>query len=356
MTLKRIQKSCLLLVIALLAVACSNDDNQADSDNTAAQPVVSLLLSVDGLGDRGFNDSIFAGLCRVYEQYGAQYQVAIDHLVPASDDEAVNYLTRWFADDSKTPRLLVVGNDALASLVVSHPEWRCNANSQVLLLDTHHTLPGMYTRYISLYGGSHLGGQVVKALGVERAAVVKSNIYDVAVQESAQAFIDGFRYAGGVLDTSRDVFLLADQGGAGYTEADSLFRLSYHLDSQGYRFVFPVCGGSSQGIFRYTRQRLALASENPFYTCGMDADQQNYSRRVAFSLVKDYSRCLLHFVGHWLAHQSQPLYAWYGLDSEYMNLIIADGYEFMVTPSELETMRQQALEAEQKQMENFAHD
>ena len=93
-----------------------------------------------------------------------------------------------------------------------------------------------------------------------------------------------------------------------------------------------------------------LEGADPFYTCGMDVDQQEYSRRVGFSVLKRYDLLVQDFVDKWLARQSQQLHLEQGIESDYVDFVVAHGFEQYESVSQprLEQMMKASIEAEQQ--------
>lgn len=312
----------------LFLCACSNSSPNS-SENTNSQNYYSILTvySPDGLGDLSYNDNIYRGF---RESLSAYENLAVEAYTPSDNDDAENIIQQWFNEKDNPAivnfvkkRLLVLADASFEAFLQKHSDWRNTQGNEILWLDSRNLDSiNVYSRYIPLYGASHLAGQVMHELGVDKAACVLANTKLEPLAQSLEGFENGFKAAGGRFNAD-DIYYLSQDANGGFNMADSLYRLSYELDSAGYRFVFPVAGGSSAGILRYTRE---FADSNSFYTCGMDTDQQAYSKRVAFSLVKRMDLVVNDFVNRWMADSTLEKNKTYGLLDDYAEVVIADAY------------------------------
>ena len=192
-----------------------------------------------------------------------------------------------------------------------------------------------------------MAGKAVTIMGIERSAIVLANPENAPLLEAAAGFFDGQKASGGLCSPNEDVYLLADHAGEGFDAQDKLFNLAYQLEQSGYRFVFPVCGGSSQGLYSYTRTRSDGAHET-FYTCGLDVDQQAYSKQVAFSLIKRYDQMVEDYLLDWA--EEQPIESWLYCDiaNGYASFVVSDLYSDGLEDTALwEALTNEAIQAEQ---------
>ncbi len=323
------QKILLNAIFLALLCACSNSSPVSSEVNEQANFYsVLTVYSPDGLGDLSYNDNIYKGF---REALKVHENLAVEAYTPIDEDDAEKVIAQWFAEKSNPAvtdfvkkRLLVLADASFEALLEEHRDWRNSDGNEILWLDSRNLDSlNVYSRYIPLYGASHLAGQVIHEFGVEKAACVLANPVLEPLEQSFEGFRDGFKESGGTFDAN-DAYYLATSASGGFNMADSLYRLSYELDSAGYRFVFPVAGGSSAGILRYTRE---FADSNTFYTCGMDSDQQAYSKRVAFSVIKRMDTVVKEFVNQWMADSTLEMAKTFGLLDGYADIVIADAFK-----------------------------
>ena len=325
--------------------ACSDDDES--SKHETAVPQVTLLFPVNGLGDRSYSDNIYEGACRAKARIRLNQEVEFIEYVPTNTTDAEAFMTQWISDASHARRLLIVCESSFTSWMDKHPEWKSTPEREILWLDVDKESERYHTRYISLYGVSYMAGKAVTIMGIERSAIVLANPENAPLLEAAAGFFDGQKASGGLCSPNEDVYLLADHAGEGFDAQDKLFNLAYQLEQSGYRFVFPVCGGSSQGLYSYTRTRSDGAHDT-FYTCGLDVDQQAYSKQVAFSLIKRYDQMVEDYLLDWA--EEQPIESWlYGdIANGYASFVVSDLYSDGLEDTALwEALTNEAIQAEQ---------
>lgn len=329
-----------------LLCACGGIGGDLPSDE---ESVITVIFYDDVLGDLSYCDNIYWGLCRMYEEYRASHNLRMEVFTPNDTEMSDKTIDEWFKKEKTSRELLILTTSKAIQPFAEHPEWKSKPGAEVLLLDCDKEDLDVYTGYVPLYGVSYFTGIAIKEVGLDKAAVVLANKADKPILESAEGFADGFRHAGGSLGPE-DTYYLSEELGSGYALSNDAYELSYNLDNAGYQFIIPVCGGSSQGIYRYARR---YESDNgtgnlPFYSCGLDVDQQMMSSCILFSIVKKYDILLENFVGNWLEGRENPKHQLLMLDSGFADVIIADGYEDRIGPKDYERMKDEAIAAERE--------
>lgn len=345
-----LRNSCLWYCMGLIELlmfcltACSDDDEPYSQES--AVPQVTLLFPINGLGDRSYSDNIYEGAYRAKARIRLSQEVDFIEYVPTSTAEAETFMAAWMNNSHHARRLLIVCEPSFTSWMDKHPEWTSTPDSQILWIDVDEESERYHTRYISLYGVSYMAGKAVTLMGIERSAIVLANPENAPLLEASAGFFDGQQVGGGFCSPSEDVYLLAEHAGEGFDAQDKLFNLAYQLEQSGYRFVFPVCGGSSQGLYSYTRTRSEGAHDT-FYTCGLDVDQQAYSKQVAFSLLKRYDQMVEDYLLDWA--EEQPCESWlYGdIANGYATFVVSDFYsEDLEDTPQWEALTNEAIQAE----------
>ena len=335
-----------LASLGILLLACSNSVQEISEAEDC--PLLYSILAVfapNGLGDKSYNDNIYRSLREIAKE---QENVAIESYTPVDMDDAKGVVQRWIEEGKAaavknfvSKRMLLLTDASFYEILRDNESLRNSGNDAILWLDSSNPdSMNVYSRYISLYGVSYLAGQIVHGLGVQKASAVLANPNIEALSQSLAGFSDGFRSAGGKFD-STDVHYLSNNISGGFDESDSLYRLSYRLDSLGYGFVFPMAGGSNAGLLRYTREQ---ADTNMFLTCGVDVDQQDYSQNVAFSIVKRMDLIVKNFIGEWMDDMEMDLSETYSILDNFVDIVVADGYDNAI--GKYVSERNEAAEAE----------
>lgn len=282
---------------------------------------VRVIYSESGLGDGSYVDGIYRGVCVSEKKHAC---LEMENYCPETTEYAEAAIADWMnaASTEYSSRMLILADADYASILARHPEWKIPDGGCVLVLDYRRSspsqLPGILTRKICSYGASYMAGMVSRMLGSGKAAVISANPGHEAVREFCTGFADGWKAEGGTFDENADIHYLGNGPSEGFDRADDLYRLSFELD-KSYDFVFPVCGGSIQGVFRYTREY-----PSSFFTCGMDADMQAYSDHVLFNVIKRMDLLVEDTIDEWISGKALDEEAVYGLGSGYISLEYSD--------------------------------
>ena len=116
-----------------------------------------------------------------------------------------------------------------------------------------------------------------------------------------------------------NTFIVDMDGAAGFNMADALYAYSFSV-AEECQMVVPLCGGSSQGFYRYNREH-----PSSFYTVGIDADMERYSSRVPFSCVKRMDKAVAELVRQWRGGELPRVQSW-GLASGYVDVVVSSRY------------------------------
>ena len=302
-------KFLLSTLLCILFVSCSDDMNQKDSRTDA---IVTVFFSPNGLGDRGYNDNIARGVNRSHEALDFR----LNRVSPTDFEAAEKYLQVWLASlDDATPRLLILASEDYEPMVRRYADrLPDDETNRVVLFESRATDLPVYTFYMPFYGICYQAGYLAPHLpNVESVAVVCANDYAQPLIDGSTAFNEGYVDAKG---QSIDYFYLSDND-EGYARADTLYQMAYELD-ECYQLIFPLAGGSVQGLLRYNREH-----DNSFFTVGSDIDMSSFSTRVPFSVVKHIDRVVEQTINSLLNGQEVERHRRLGLSSGFTELMLS---------------------------------
>ena len=335
---------------ALMCYACS-DGTPEDGGVSAEKPyVLTLLCSPGGLGDNGYNDNIFEGVARFVDAHADEVEF---HLrTPSSLDEAQEEYEAWLslpAEEGRNSLMVLAGSDFMA-----FPDGGSPADGRkVLLFETQRTdFPeGVYTFNLSMYGVSYWAGSLVGMDGrdvpwADSTLVLAAMPGDPVLEEAIQGYSDGFCDHGG--DFCRVVYL-AD-GYQGFSMPDSAFRVMSRLGDDGYTMVYPLLGGSADGVYRYTREVYWTP------TIGMDVDCSGVSDGVLFSVVREMDEAMEAYLEQWLAGEVWPARQTFGLSSGWTDIVLAPRLSGSRWQTWLEACRTEAWAKEEEYYEALSLD
>ena len=299
----------LLAMATLSLLGCSDNDSE---DNAVATNVVEVVFSPSGFGDLGYNDIILTGLEEARKRLG--FDVVMH--VPASIEDGMAIYNQWARKSAPGERrLFIFATNQYESALRQSDVHPSDANSTVLLYETHKPIDGVYTFRIGMYGAAYLIGAYTaltqKDEADSKAAVIAANPSDHNVDGAAQGFRDGFLEAGGADAT---ISYISDKEGDGYNMPDEAYALCNRLYESGHTFFFPVAGGSNKAVYQFSRNQGV-------YTAGIDGDMSAYSGLMNCSLVKNIGSATNDFIALWLDKKEIPQHQDFLWDSGYVNVI-----------------------------------
>lgn len=309
-----------ILCLAALTCSCSKPESVQDP---AFGKQIRVMFSPGGIGDMGYNDLILAGFQKLRMN---RSDISMVFHMPDSLPQAQDIFTDWLdgQGDGKD-ELFVLASSDYEDMLKEVLEARERAGSghdparEILLMESSNpdSLP-VYTLRISTYGASYLAGiSAASKYGDKPALVMAANPYDKPVLSAVDGFTDGWTSAGG---SQIDTVCMANDwtGFIMYEEAYS------RMDewSKKYGFIFPVAGGTNNGIYKYLR-------ENPsqMKTAGMDVDQSYLCADIMGSVLKHIDRLVYDTVSEWIDTGDIPAKPYSGLAdgySEWLSDSIAD--------------------------------
>ena len=293
------------IVISLVMLcSCSSDSENSDVGSDAR---ITMILSVSGQGDNGYNDLITQSIMRFYNHH----EVSLSMQHPYSLGEAKELVKRWLALQSDKKELLVLSADYVE---LADSEIRTLADNQKVLLfeaKANDKRPeGVSTFYIQRYGAAYLSGCI--ASPHQEATIVAAMPGSNIIEDAIQGFADGYVKGG----NRAEVFYLAEDA-SGYAMADSAYRYTSGLDGQ---FVFPLAGGSNNGIYKSSRETLF----STILVVGMDVDCGAYSGRIPFSVVVHVDQIVEEYLNEWAQSGKMKRHETYGLESGMVEVVLSD--------------------------------
>lgn len=300
--------SLLILILAGLALLYGCTSEKGAGEDLAADSVT-LITSIGGSGDNGYNDLVLAGAMRFYQRNS---DVHFSLRKPGDLAEARAILDAWLKDTSaRTGRsLLILASDDYLPLLEGR-EPKLNERQRILLFECPegHRAAGVSTFRICRYGASWLSGAV--AAESPEAHIVAANHAAGLMEDAVAGFRDAYSEVAG--KTAEIHYLAEDE--TGFNMPNKAYDLVKDIREA---FIFPLAGGSNSGIYKYSREEefsLQLVA-------GMDVDCSEYSTRVPFSLVIHIDNVIYGLLSVWLSSGEIPAHSDYTLsDSEAVELL-----------------------------------
>lgn len=292
-------------IICLLTLSSCSDDKV----NDAILPHLTVITSVSGLGDMGYNDKIMTGVMNFYEKHNIEMNL----IYPQSEEEVKRMISSWQNETQNRNQSLLLLADNQYEKFIQRIDLTPFANQRILLIESRTTdLPhGVSTFYISRYGVSYLAGCM--AGEHESATIVAAMSGNNLIEESIKGFSDGYNS----IDNNRNVniiYLSDDE--TGFSMPDKAFQVVGEINNS---FILPLAGGSNSGIYKYSR-------ETPFYlplVVGMDTDCSLFSPRVPFSIVIHIDNLVEQYLSEWYNGLRYEKSRIFGLDDGITDILIS---------------------------------
>lgn len=307
-----------LLAAMVLLTGCSGSDDSVPSLPKEVKKV-SLLFSINGLGDASYNDKILGAASKyAFAQEGME----LDYLSPKDLGDAEAYFLRWLQQTTEAQQgLMVLVDNAYEELLDKYrdridPERHC-----ILQLDSRRSDLPAHTSYIHYYGACYWAALMTSTFtGTEaEAAIMKANNLNPVLNEMEQGFRQGVEDAGSEIWIT---WVLDPEGNGGFDMPQTAYWMVGEVPAS-VSTVYAFAGGSNMGVYRFTREHPAT-----FMVPGIDTDQSGLSNDVPYSVVKHVDRLLVECITRWDNGQPQPASPHeVGLADGYTDLIISPEYD-----------------------------
>lgn len=297
---------------------------EIEEEASENRDMVFFVSKKGSLGDISYVDEIYRGVVKGAGDCNLMVSVVDLPADTASTISTIQYLLDYMQTEKKDRKALVVmANDNLEPILHKYESLLTRAsNVDLLLCESGDTTLPVYTLRLPQYGVYYQAGMVARDFLSDTGAIeiVNANQTETNIADMGNAFRQALMDCGSEI-VMKESWLTGTSGG--YDKADITYQMSYSLDKT-CDMVIPLCGGSSQGFYRYNR-------ENPesFYTVGVDADMQLYSPRVPFSVVKHMDSVLEDWITAWWSDEQETpeRHLDLGLASGYTEIVVADDYK-----------------------------
>lgn len=303
-----------IFVLVVLSSCTDRDGDTAETFNESLS--VTLVTSLNGAGDNGYNDLILSGVLRFYQE---QENVNLSLVWPHNIEEAESFLASWMEKESDVRELLILGSNDY-ELMVREKDVELDEQKTILLFESE-AIPNVNTIRIQRYGVSYLAGCIVAPEGC--ATIIAAMPDEPILMDAISGFSDGFNayynednvedsyYFSTGLDT---IYLANDY--TGYAMPDSTYRLVNEINNG---FIYPLAGGSNNGIYKSIRDNhFALTM-----AIGMDADCSAHGKSIPFSVIIRTDKLIEDYLTMWVDGKGLPSHSSYGLEDGYTDIVIS---------------------------------
>ena len=302
------------IVLVVLSSCSDRDGNTAETFNESLS--VTLVTSLNGAGDNGYNDLILSGALRFYQEHE---NINLSLVWPHNMNEAESFLVSWMEKESEERELLILGSNEYEQLVKER-DIKLDEQKTILLFESE-AIAGVNTFRVQRYGISYLAGCIVAPEGC--ATIVAALPNDPILTDAISGFSDGFNKYYNEEDvedsyyfsTGLDTIYLANDH-TGYAMPDSTYRLMTEINNG---FIYPLAGGSNNGIYKSIRDNYFALT----MAIGMDADCSAHGKGIPFSVIIRTDKLVEEYLTMWVNGEELPSHSSYGLEDGYTDIIIS---------------------------------
>ncbi len=311
-TIIKIALSVTIILLSLVAGGCSDKTDFPSEEMPKLS--VTLVPSIGGSGDNGYNDRILTGVLRYYHNHEDEVSLSIRSPKKESDVEGI--ITEWTESEIRgngsNRSLLLLASESYKEFV-KKADLQLKSHQRILLFECNHDGLGenISTFRIGRYGAACLAGLMA---GESPEAYILSAYPDnLLLLEAEEGFAEGFEKSSD--GKQLNVNYLSDSE-EGFSLPEKAYGIVKEIDEA---FIFPLAGGSNNGIFRYSRENYFILQ----LISGMDVDCSDYSTRIPFSMVINIDSILQGILEEWHAQ---------GSISSHTEYFLGEGAEIVVNP------------------------
>ena len=257
----------LFLPLALLAVACGDDDSPTIGDNggDGSDLSVGVVFDIAGRGDQSFNDSAVAGLDRAIEEFGLE---DTQELTPDEGGENREELLRLLAEEG-TELVFAVGflfADAVTAIAPEFPD------TTIGLIDETVDEANVASLRFAEEEGSYLVGAAA-ALTSESGKIGFIGGVEIDLIKKFEA---GFVAGATAINPDIEIdvkYITQPPDFSGFNDPAKGKEIATGQFAGGADVVYAAAGGSGGGVFEAARETSTATTKH--WAIGVDSDQYN---------------------------------------------------------------------------------
>ena len=306
-------------------LACSDSESSVVA---AREPVanVTLLASINGVGDNSYNDQILEGVFRFNKNSGIPVRV----LQPDSLEEARQMVQEWLKNYSAADSsLLILASSAYQPMAQNLDVRLTGKGSRILLLEADSLgLPeNVYSFWIDRYGASYLAGAIA---GMYPSVVLAAAPGFSSLENSIEGFRKGYEAHKAIKDTLELYYVSEKEGDeSAFNDVEWAYKvmtiLMYENASSDSvaRVFFPLLGGALKGALRAKDDLL----DEKNFLIGMDVDHGDAVPKLPYSMTVEIKSVLLNYLEDWQLGKDWPRYRTFGLGDGGTSIVINKNFE-----------------------------
>jgi basic membrane protein A len=294
---------CLGVLIALFTVFLTGCGEQNDKKSTTDQLNIGLLITPQGLNDKGFNDYAFDGLKAAEKKYNVSGTVIEPSTM--NDYEAT---LRFFAGQ-KFDAIIAVGTaftDTIRKIAGEHP------NLPFYVIDSEIDEGNIRGIWFREDEGAYLCGYLAARMSKTNKVGFIGGVKIPVIER----FATGYRNGVQAVATTTEVierYIAADY--SGFNNAQEGSRMALEMYQSGCDVIFPAAGASGLGV-------ISSAVKTRNYVIGVDMNQDSLAPGLVLTSMLKRVDLVVENIAKSLANNSKPdeIKRSYGLEDNAVGL------------------------------------
>lgn len=314
----RVSNITILIVLLVFFLTGCSESSSPQFDNLPSLRIT-LITSTGGNGDNGYNDLILAGIMRYYNRHEADVWLSMRQ--PVNADVAREYIEDWILNTqvengTKSRSLLILASSEYENILrEKNPELKDYQRILLFESDGNNLPEGVSSFRIGRYGAAYLAG--LMAGESPESYIISALPENGLLKDAEQGFSEGYQFAS---QGKTAVINYLSENEMGFSMPEKAYDLVKDLDEV---FIFPLAGGSNNGIYRYSREDYFTL----LLIAGMDVDCSDYSTRIPFSMLTHIDKILETTLEEW--HNTGSL-------SSHKDYFMGEGVEIIVNSNFLD--------------------
>jgi len=262
------KKIFLVLFATFMVFACGKKEETKTNETKETKLKVGVVLSREGLGDKSFNDSAYAGLQKAIKELGVQGK----YVEPGNIAAYPDYL-REFAE-ADYDLIIGLGYEMVESMKAVAKEY---PESNFMIVDEPIELPNVKSAIYDEAEGSFLAGAIAGLTSKKNSVAFIGGADMPLIRSFGNGFFAGAKYVNKDTKTTSS-FVGGDKP---FNDPARAKEIALSFFDGGADIVYHAAAGSGMGVFEAAKQKKG-------YAIGVDSDQDDIVPGVILtSMIKD---------------------------------------------------------------------
>lgn len=313
-----------LAMAATFTVGCGGKQSEEPAGTSDGETPFkfAVVFATGGLGDKSFNDSVYAGAVRAQEELGAEMQ----YVEPTEIAEFEGH-HREFAKSGEYDLIFGIGydqQDAITKVAAEYPE------QKFVLIDGEASGENVASAFFNDNEKAFLMG-ILFGMTTKANQVGMVGGMDIPLIEK---FYSGFKCGVAYVNPEAEV---SEKFVGGWADVNTGKEIALSMYDSGCDILYAVAGGSGLGVH-------AAAKETGKLSAGSNGNQNAIDpEHIIASTMRNLDELVFSFVKDTMDGNFTPGQRYYGVDGDFMDAVV-DGSNVPISEEAL-AKKEEAKEA-----------